>query len=181
MIIHKKFGQGEVINKTVNENGTYITVRFSGGKKSLMAIPESFESGVVEALGDLKEEVDKAIQLKKELQEKLALEKELQEKLALEKAKELESTTHNKVRSGRKPLGEVKVKGPIQIEYERYLEAAGYPVVGVSGNDSTVPAYSRAVEKVIENEGITWVDLKNNISNSELLKNMHIDNIKGCS
>ena len=66
---------------------------------------------------------------------------------------------------GRKPSKKTAIKGSIQTEFEVYLESAGYPVVGVSGNDSTVPSYSRAVEKVIENEDITWADLKKNIAN----------------
>ncbi len=159
-VIHKKFGVGEVINREVKESGTYITVRFSNGKEMLMAIPLSFEIGVVEAVGTLKEEVDKAIADKKAREEKLALEREAEK---LVKASVPIVTTTK--RSGRKPASKIKVKGSIQTKYEAYLEAAGYPVVGVSGNDSTVPAYSRAVEKVIENEGITWADLENNISN----------------
>ena len=159
-VIHKKFGVGEVINKEVKESGTYITIRFSDGRESLMAIPLSFETGVVEAVGTLKEEVDKALAIKKELQQKLAA-----AKLAAQSVAVSAPTVVKTIRTGRKPTSKIKVKGSIQTKYEAYLEAAGYPVVGVSGNDSTVPAYSRAVEKVIENEGITWADLQINISN----------------
>ena len=158
-VIHKKFGQGEVIAKEVKENGAYITVRFSCGKEMLMVIPESFEKEGIEAIGSLKEEVDKALAIKKELAEKLARERE-----ATKLAKASVPIVITKI-PGRKPTSKIKVKGSIQTKYEAYLEAAGYPVVGVSGNDSTVPAYSRAVEKVIENEGTTWADLENNISN----------------
>jgi hypothetical protein len=45
------------------------------------------------------------------------------------------------------------------------LEAADYPVVGISGNDSTVPQYSRAVEKVVEREGLNWNQLSSDIDN----------------
>ena len=158
-VIHKKFGVGEVINKEVKESGTYITVRFSNGKEMLMAIPLSFEIGAVEAVGTLKEEVDKAINEKRAREEKLALERE-----SAQAVKTNASVIKTK-RTGRKPTSKIKVKGSIQTKYEAYLEAAGYPVVGVSGNDSTVPAYSRAVEKVIENECITWADLESTISN----------------
>ena len=158
-VIHKKFGVGEVINKEVKERGTYITVRFSDGRESLMAIPLSFETGVVEAVGTLKEEVDKAKAEKRAREEKLALERE-----AMKLVKSSTPIIKTK-RIGRKPACKIKVKGSIQTKYEAYLEAAGYPVVGVSGNDSTVPAYSRAVEKVIEKEGITWANLESNISN----------------
>ena len=158
-VIHKKFGVGEVINKEVKESGIYITVRFSNGKEMLMAIPLSFEIGAVEAVGTLKEEVDKAINEKRAREEKLALERE-----SAQAVKTNASVIKTK-RTGRKPTSKIKVKGSIQTKYEAYLEAAGYPVVGVSGNDSTVPAYSRAVEKVIENECITWADLESTISN----------------
>ena len=158
-VIHKKFGVGEVINKEVKESGIYITVRFSNGKEMLMAIPLSFEIGAVEAVGTLKEEVDKAIADKKAREEKLARERE-QAKIVKTNAPVIKTK-----RTGRKPTSKIKVKGAIQTKYEAYLESAGYPVVGVSGNDSTVPAYSRAVEKVIEKEGIIWADLESNISN----------------
>ena len=157
---HKKFGIGEVINKEVKENGAYVTVRFSCGKEMLMAIPESFENKGIEALGSLKEEVDKAIADKKVKEEKARLEKESAKKSEL-----VTPIAYSSARTGRKPKKKVVVKGSIQTKYEAYLEAAGYPVVGVSGNDSTVPAYSRAVEKVIENEGISWVDLEKSIAN----------------
>ena len=159
-VIHKKFGVGEVISKEVKESGTYITVRFSNGKESLMAIPLSFEIGAVEAVGTLKEEVDKSIAEKRAKEEKLALERESAQAVAVTTPAVVKTK-----RTGRKPTSKIKVKGSIQTKYEAYLEAAGYPVVGKSGNDSTVPTYSRAVEKVVENEGVTWADLQINISN----------------
>ena len=158
-VIHKKFGQGKVVSKEVKEIGAYIAVEFESGKVIKMSIPESFEIGAVDALETLKEEVDRAIADKKAREEKLARERG-QAKLVKTSAPVLKTK-----RIGRKPASKIKVKGSIQTNYEAYLEAAGYPVVGVSGNDSTVPAYSRAVEKVIEKEGITWADLENNISN----------------
>ena len=55
-VLHKKYGIGEVISKDVNENGTYIKARFANGKEILLAIPSSFEVGVVEAVVSLKED-----------------------------------------------------------------------------------------------------------------------------
>jgi hypothetical protein len=135
-------------------------VRFSCGKEMLMAIPESFKKEGIEAIGSLKEEVDKAIADKKAKEEKARLERESAKKSEL-----VPPIGYPSERTGRKPKKKVVVKGSIQTKYEAYLEAAGYLVVGASGNDSTVPAYSSAVEKVIENEGITWVDLEKNIAN----------------
>ena len=157
-IIHKRFGVGEVVNKQVKENATYITVRFCDGKEIVMSIPLSFEIGVAQPLGTLKEEVDQAIAKKRAKAEKIALERQATNTV-------VETTpVVSKKRIGKKPTGKVKSKGSIQTKYEAYLESAGYPVVGISGNDSTVPAYSRAVKKVIKNESITWVDLEKNIS-----------------
>ena len=68
-------------------------------------------------------------------------------------------------RHGRTPTHRVIVKGAIQEQYEMYLEAAGYAVIGVNGSASTVPQYSYAVEKVLEREGLSWNQLKNDIDN----------------
>ena len=156
-VIHKKYGVGEVISKAIKENGTYITVRFAGGKEIVMAIPKSFITGVVEATGSLKEEVEQAIIAEKEREEKIALERE---KL---KSTTVTTTVKTVKMATRKPTSKVKAKGVIQTDFEAYLEAAGYLVVGVSGKNSTVPQYARAVEQVLEREGITWADLKNDI------------------
>ena len=158
-VIHKKYGFGEVVGKEVKEGGTYITVRFSCGKEMLMAIPESFEKEGIEALGTLKDEVDKAIADKKEKIEKLRLEREKVELI------KISTPVVSSVKTGRKPKKKVLVKGAIQTKFEAYLEAAGYPVIGKSGNNSTVPAYSRAVGKVVENEKITWSELEKDINN----------------
>ena len=160
MVIHKKHGKGQIVSREVKENGAYITVEFEDGKVMEMSIPDSFEKDYVEAQGALKEEVDKALAIKKTLQQKLAA-----AKLSAQPVAVSAPTVVKTKRAGRKPTSKVVVKGPLQIEYENYLIAAGYPVKGISGNKSTVPSYSRAVEKVIKNENITWADLKNNISN----------------
>ena len=159
MVIHKKHGKGQVVSREVKENGAYITVEFEDGKIMKMVIPDSFEKDCVEAQGVLKEEVEKALVIKKELEEKLAL-----ERLAAKTVTVSAPATVNTKRIGRKPTSKVVTKGPLQIEYEEYLKAAGYPVYGIKGNKSTVPQYSRAVEKVIEREGLTWNQLANDIT-----------------
>jgi hypothetical protein len=146
---HKQFGTGEVVNKEVKENGTYITVRFSNGKELVLGIPSSFKTDVVQALGDLKEEVDKALE-----EEKLK-----KEALKASIASTIKSTIIKTKTGVRNPVSNSVIKCPIQVDYENYLESQGYPVVGKTGNDSTVHAYSRAVRTVVENEGITWYDL----------------------
>ena len=158
-VIHSKHGKGEVIKRKVNEKGVYLTVVFENGKEMELGVPASFMNGAIVAQGDLKDEVEKAIAIKKE-----QMKQETAERLAAMETAESAPVTSAR-RTGRKPSRKAVVKGSLQNEYEAYLEAAGYPVVGVSGNDSTVPAYSRAVEKVIEREGLTWEGLADNISN----------------
>lgn len=159
MVIHKKHGKGKVVGRRIRENGAYITVEFEDGKVMEMVIPDSFEKDCVEAQGALKEEVDKALAIKKESQQKLAA-----AKLSAQPVAVSAPTVVKTKRTGRKPTSKVVVKGTLQIEYENYLIAAGYPVYGVKGGKSTVPQYSRAVEKVVEREGLTWNELADNIA-----------------
>lgn len=153
-VIHKKFGVGEVINKEVKESGTYITVRFSNGKEMLMAIPLSFEVGAVEAVGTLKEEVDKAIADKKAREEKLALEEEA--------AKLVKANTSAVSKNSKKRWMSSCL---LSRAYEKYLIDNGYKIESDSGNPSTVYAYGNAVDKIIEIEGLTWNSLTSDIDN----------------
>jgi hypothetical protein len=159
MVIHKKHGKGQVVGRRFRENGAYITVEFEDGKVMEMVIPDSFEKDCVDAQGALKEEVDKALAIKRELQEKLAA-----ERLAAQAVVASSPVVAKPKRIGRKPAKKLTVKSTLQIEYEEYLIAAGYPIMGISGNKSTVPQYSRAVEKVVEREGLTWNQLANEIT-----------------
>ena len=160
VVIHKKHGMGQVVGRRFRENGAYITVEFEDGKVMDMVIPDSFEKDCVDAQGALKEEVDKALAIKRELQEKLAA-----ERLAAQTVAVSSPIVTNPKRTGRKPAKKLTVKSTLQIEYEEYLIAAGYPTVGISGNKSTVPQYSRAVEKVVEREGLTWNQFADDIDN----------------
>jgi hypothetical protein len=160
MVIHKKHGKGQIVGRRFREIGAYITVEFEDGKVMDMVIPDSFELDGVDAQGALKEEVDKALAIKRELQEKLAA-----ERLAAQAVVASSPVVDKPKRIGRKPAKKLTEKSTLQIEYEKYLIAAGYPMVGISGNKSTVPQYSRAVEKVVEREGLTWNQLADDIDN----------------
>lgn len=160
MVIHKIHGKGKVIGRRFREIGAYITVKFEDGKVMKMVIPDSFEKDCVDAQGALKEEVDKALAIKKELQENLAA-----ERLAAQAVVASSPVVDKPKRIGRKPTKKLTLKSTLQIEYEEYLIAAGYPITGISGKISTVPQYSRGVEKVLEREGLTWNQLADDIYN----------------
>ena len=144
MIKHKTFGAGEVIGKETINGFTYLNVRFEGGKEMKFGIPFSFETGMVEALGSLKDEVDQAI---------------------AEKKAKLSAPAPSKIPAA--PVKKASVKsmpsGPIPSAFENYLIDAGYAVETESGNPSTVYSYLNAVESVRAEEGISWDTLKADI------------------
>lgn len=154
---HKLFGVGEVINREEKENGTYITVRFEGGKEMRFGIPESFTLGIIDAEGSLKDEVDKAIAEKNE-RHKARL-----EELSAESAVIATPTPLN--RHGRTPATPVTVRGSIEIAFEEYLVNAGYCEYTATGNPSTVFSYIHAIKKVLEEEGLSWHTLQRDIEN----------------
>ena len=154
---HKMFGIGEVINREIKENGTYITVRFKNGKEMRCAIPDSFTLGIMDAEGSLKEEVDAAIA------EKKAREEARMEQLKVESAVVATSTPSH--RHGRKPVTSMTAKGSIELAFEEYLINAGYKEETDSGNPSTVFSYTNAIKKVLEEEGLSWHSLQNDIEN----------------
>ena len=53
--------------------------------------------------------------------------------------------------------------GKIATDFINYLINAGYKTETDSGYDSTVYSYAKAAESVIKEEGVTWLDLENNI------------------
>ena len=144
MINHNTFGAGEVISKETINGFTYLNVRFEGGKEMKFGIPFSFETGMVETLGELKEEVENAIAEKKAKLSVPALSK-----------------------SSAAPSKKASVKSvpacPIPSAFENYLIDAGYAVETDSGNPSTVYSYLNAVESVRAEEGISWDTLKADI------------------
>lgn len=52
----------------------------------------------------------------------------------------------------------------MRTEFEKYLIKCGYKTVTPSGKPSTVYDYLKRIDKVCENEGLTWISLKDNIS-----------------
>ena len=154
---HRIYGVGEVINRERREIGAYITVRFKNEKEIRLAIPESFEIGVVSAEGDLKDDVEAAIATKKAYEQK-----RLEERRAAIAATAASAPSH---RHGRTPTTPVTVKGSIELAFEEYLVNAGYCAYTASGNPSTVFSYIHAIKKVLEEEGLSWYALQNDIKN----------------
>jgi hypothetical protein len=154
---HRLFGVGEVINREDKENGTYITVRFKGGKEMKFGIPTSFTLGIINAEGSLKDEVDKAIAEKNE-RHKARLEE-------LSAASAIVASSTPSHRCGRRPTAPIAVKGSIEAAFEEYLISSGYSEYTDSGNPSTVFSYTRATKSVLEEEGISWYSLQRDIEN----------------
>lgn len=160
-IKHKLFGHGTIINKEAKEIGAYITVRFdASGKESRFSIPESFQTGLIVAEGDLKEEVESAIQSKSEA-EQTAREAKIATTVAA-----MNSSTRSS-RNSSSHSWATAVSGPdatVKDSYETYLIEKGYKEETAQGDDSTVPQYVKAVGFVLEEERLTWSALKSQIS-----------------
>ena len=154
---HKIYGVGEVINKETTENGSYITVKFESGKEARFSIPDSFALGIMVANGDLEDEVNAAINEKK-AREAARLEE-------LKAASAVVAPVAPSHRHGRTPTTPVTVKGLIELAFEEYLVNAGYCEYTASGNPSTVFSYILAIKKVLEEEGLSWYALQNDIEN----------------
>ena len=155
IIQHKTYGEGKVINKEMKGGDIIITAQVGEDKQCSFAA-ESFRIGAVKADGTLKAEIDAVIAAKQAAEE---------ERRNAVRVLPVAAPAASSKRHGRIPVRKATAKGAIQTQYEAYLEAAGYPVFGINGNLSTVPQYSRAVEKVVEREGLSWSQLSNDIAN----------------
>ena len=144
MVRHNVFGLGEVIHREEANGFTYIWVRYENGREVKLGIPFSFESGAVEALGSLKDEVEQAIT------ERLA-------RLATTSAAAPSAPA-------KRTAAKTMPTGPIPSAFEQYLIDQRYSVETDSGNPSTVYSYLNAVESIRVDEGISWDTLKTNIS-----------------
>ena len=153
---HNIYGNGEVISKEVKGEKTYITVKFESGKEARFAIPESFMLGVMVGDDSLKEEVNAAIAAQRARDE---------ERLERTNAEMNADTAAPAVRHARRSAAPVAFKGDIESAFEEYLATAGYREFTDSGNPSTVFSYSHAIKKVLEEEGLSWHTLQNNIEN----------------
>ena len=145
MVSHNIFGLGEVIRREEVNGFTYIWVRYENGREVKLGIPSSFETGAVEALGSLKDEVEQAIT------ERLA-------RLAAPTPAAAPSAPAKRAAAKTMPTG------PIPSAFEQYLIDQGYAIETDSGNPSTVYSYLNAVEAIRVDEGISWDTLKANIS-----------------
>lgn len=154
-VIHSKFGVGKVIKKEVKKNDIYITVLFDSGRECRFAAV-SFRMGVLTVEGALKDEIDAVLEVKR-------LEEAARKVVIRPSPITMHTTSLN--RHGKTPAYKLSVKGGIQVQYEIYLQAAGYSVLTPKGNPSTVPQYSRAIEKTLEKERLTWSELKTRIAN----------------
>jgi len=145
---HKLFGIGEVIKK----EGNYITVRFvNDNSEKHFAIPASFQLGVLEAEGSLKDDVKNAI-----------IAKTQKSVSPTESTKVLLSSEPNYC--SKKRVSNILITGEIEAEYETYLINAGYKTETDDGKPSTVYAYIKAINFVLDEEGISWETLKLKIS-----------------
>ena len=157
-IQHKMYGEGKVINKEMKENDIILTAQFGDGSERRFAA-ESFRLGFVSADGELKNEIDGVIAAQQ------AAMTAWRNSVSAAAPAPVVTAPVTSARHGRTPTRKVMAKGPIQEQYEMYLEAAGYAVFTVNGYASTVPQYSRAIEKVLQKEALTWAELKKNIDN----------------
>ena len=145
MVQHNMFGLGEVVRREVINGFPYLWVRYENGTESKLAIPYSFTSGAVEALGALKDEVDRAVA------EKMA-------RLATPTPVKPAAVSTKKASAKHIP------SCPTATAFETYLIMEGYKIETDSGDPSTVYSYLNAVESVLAEEGLTWDVLKANIS-----------------
>lgn len=145
MIRHNTFGIGEVISKEIVGGFTFLNVRFESGKEMRFGIPQSFETGALEPLGALKDEVDQAIA-------------DRMVRLSTPAPTKTPTAPAKKASARHTP------SCPTATAFEVYLITEGYKIETDSGNPSTVYSYINAVESVLEEEGFSWDALKNHIS-----------------
>lgn len=152
MVRHNVLGLGEVVRREVIDGFTYIWVRYENGTEMKLAIPYSFTAGAVEALGELKDEVDGVIA-------------EKMEKLSASTSSKTPTTPKTPAPTRKESFARHTPSSPIAAAYEKYLIAEGYRLVGISGKRSTVGQYVDSVENVLTQEGISWDTLKGDIEN----------------
>ena len=154
---HKWFGTAQIIRR----EGDLIVIQYDKtGTKSNLKFPDSFLTKPCLFVPDaeLQHEVDAIVEARKEEARILRAEKEAQR--AQEKAvQNVVGTNH----SHKKPA-KVKIKGMIEQSFEEYLIASGYSEETPSGAPSTVNAYIKAVEYVMEEEKLAWQSLTTQIS-----------------
>ena len=151
IIKHKLFGMGEEISRETVNGILYVTVRFENGKEQRLVVPDSFKSTYIEVEGPLKDEIDEI------LAEKRA---QLLEQIADKNSKRAAATPTRA--PGKR--NRTAPAGTTFNDFEDYLVKSGYKCESEVGHQSTVYSYSKAVESVLEEEGITYSELVRNIS-----------------
>lgn len=146
LVRHNTLGIGQVVDKVDISGFTFLDVRFENGKVMRFGIPQSFDTGALEALGGLKDEVEQAVA-------------ERNARLAAAAA-----TAATRSKPAKKATAGTMPSGPIPSAFEKYLIDEGYAVETSSGNPSTVYSYVNAVESIRADEGVSWDTLKNEIA-----------------
>ena len=156
---HKLFGMAKIIRR----DGDRITIKYDkDGKEVELKFPDSFITKPCLFILDteLQREVDEAVAAKKEA-ERIARE-------AREAQRALEQATTKVSANGTKRSGKtfvaVKRTGDIEKDFEHFLKANNYSEETKNGTKSTVYFYVNAVKVVIEDEGLDWAALMQEIS-----------------
>lgn len=153
---HKSWGNGTIVKREiyingvyteVKEGGNYITARFDDGKEIRFGIPRSFETGMLEALGDLKEEVDNAAV---EMQRKREKEKDMYG--VSDGVRPNDEVATRTVKRGVK----IVLTGNLKKDFEIYLVESGY-------EQTVVYQYSRAIDIVCNEEKLSVENLMKKI------------------
>lgn len=148
MVNHNVWGIGRIIKREVcqngkfievNEGGNYITVRFDDGGEKKFAIPKSFENGILEAVGDLKAEVNHAAEALRKMHD--------EDKAKYGLSDGTRSTEEKGTRSAKQGV-KITLTGDIKVDYESYLRESGY-------EENVVYQYSRAIDIVCKEEGLS--------------------------
>ena len=156
-IRHKLNGTAQIIRR----EGDLIVIKYDKtGKESNLKFPDSFLTKPCLFVLDskLQSEVDAIAEAR--IEEARILREEREAQRAQEQAIR---TATGENHSHKKPA-KVKIRGMIEQSFEEYLIASGYSEETPSGAPSTVNAYIKAVEYVMEEEKLTWQSLTTQIS-----------------
>jgi len=155
VIKHKFRGTAAIVGR----DGNRVRIRYdSDGYETELLIPDSFTLGIFEIDQELQHEVDLAVEEKKEAERIKRAEREA------ELAQAAANSTGVKVNRTPKTPTKIKIKGSIESNFEKYLIASRYSVQTPSGAPSTVAEYIKAVDSVLDDEGLSWANLANHIT-----------------
>ena len=153
---HKFRGTATILGR----DGDHIRIKYDrDGYETELVMPDSFTFGIFEIDQELQREVDLVLAAKKEA-ENLAREKRNEVLAQAVAAKTAGVKTHRTPKAPAK----VKMRGAVERDFEKYLIASGYSVQTPSGLPSTVAEYINAVDSILDDEGLSWGDLKSHIT-----------------